>query len=316
MKTVLHQTFSPVTGPFPQRVSPAATALVAALAILLAPAAAWGAAQDSAPAADTPPEAAVGTPPISVTYTGNEGFLISVEGRKILIDSLYREGVSGYVSPPQAQRDKMESGQAPFDGVNLALSTHYHSDHFHPEAVGTFLQNNSSAIFISTDQARKALRKAFPGFEGVKDRIRGLTPAEGGVAQEKVGDLDIQIFNLHHGRKLTVENIGFLIHAGGRTMLHMGDTEATATDLSPFGLANKKIDVAFVPFWYLLTDGWQRAIRKQVAPEHIVVMHLPAPDADDNYINSLGGWEKVAADIKADFPNATIFRQQMESARF
>ncbi len=316
MKIVPHKIFAPAAGPFPGWVFPAATALLAALVLFLVPAVAWGAGPASIPETETPPEPAVGTPPISVTYTGNEGFLISVEGRKILIDSLYHEGVSGYVFPSEAQREKMESGQPPFDGVNLALATHYDADHFHPQAVGTFLQNNQAATFISTDQARKALRKAFPGYEGIKDRVRGLTPAEGAVAQEKVGDLDIQIFNMHHGRNRTVENVGFLIRTGGRTILHMGDTEATATDLSPLGLANKKIDLAFVPFWYLLTDGWRRAIRKQVAPERIVVMHLPAPDANDKYINSLGGWEKVTADIKTAFPNATIFRQQMESARF
>jgi len=298
------------------RVSSGATALLATLVLILSPAAALSAGPASTPETGNPPEPAVGTPPISVTYTGNEGFLISVGTGKILIDSLYHEGAAGYVSPSMAQREQMETGQPPFDGVNVALATHYHADHFHPQAVGAFLLNNPTATFISTKQTRQALGKAFPGFEYIKDRVRGLTPAEGGVAQEKVGDLDIQIFNLHHGRKRSVENIGFLIRSGGRTILHMGDTEATATDLSPRGLANKKIDLAFVPFWYLLTDGWQRAIRKQVAPERIVVMHLPAPDADDKYINSLGGWEKVAADIKTAFPNATIFRQQMESARF
>lgn len=316
MKIVPHHTFSPAAGLHSGRVFSGATALLAALVLMLAPAAALSAGPASTPESETPPELAVGTPPISVTYTGNEGFLISVGNWKILIDSLYHEGIATYVSPSRAQREEMETGQPPFDGVNVALATHYHADHFHPEAVGRFLQNNPTATFISTDQTREALSKAFPGYEDIKDRVRGLTPAEGGVAWEKVGDLDIQILNLHHGRKRSVENIGFLIHAGGRTILHMGDTEATATDLSPLGLANKKIDLAFVPFWYLLTDGWQRAIRKQVAAERIVVMHLPAPDANDKYINSLGGWEKVAADIKAAFPTATIFRQQMESAQF
>lgn len=316
MKIVPHKTSSPATGPFSGWISSGATALLVALVLTLAPATTWGAGPTPTPETETSPEPAVGTPAISVTYTGNEGFLIAVAGHKILIDALYHEGVSGYVFPSPAQRTKMESGLAPFEGVNLALATHYHADHFHPEAVGTFLTNNPTATFISTEQGLKALSNTFPGFEEIKDRARGLTPAEGAVAQEKVGDLDIQIFNLHHGRKRSVDNIGFLIRAGGRTILHMGDTEATATDLSPFGLANKKIDLAFVPFWYLLTDGWQRAIRKQVAPERIVVMHLPAPDAGDKYINSLGGWDKVATDIKTAFPNATIFRKQMESARF
>ncbi|MCZ6747124.1 MAG: hypothetical protein O7C74_07920, partial [Acidobacteria bacterium] len=89
MKIVPHKIFAPAAGPFPGWVFPAATALLSVL--MLAPAVAWGAGPASIPETETPPEPAVGTPPISVTYTGNEGFLISVEGRKILIDSLYHE---------------------------------------------------------------------------------------------------------------------------------------------------------------------------------------------------------------------------------
>jgi L-ascorbate metabolism protein UlaG (beta-lactamase superfamily) len=40
---------------------------------------------------------------VQATYVGNEGFLISGNGRKILIDSLYREGVPGYVVIPEDQ---------------------------------------------------------------------------------------------------------------------------------------------------------------------------------------------------------------------
>ena len=67
---------------------------------------------------------AVGDPPITITYTGNEGFLIQVADRKVLVDSLYREGVEGYVAPSRDEVEKREGGAPPFDGVTLALATH------------------------------------------------------------------------------------------------------------------------------------------------------------------------------------------------
>jgi hypothetical protein len=45
-------------------------------------------------------------------------------------------------------------------------------------------------------------------------------------------------------------------------------------------------------------------------------MHLPAPDAGDEYIESLGGWDKVARDIQASYPNAVLFRQVMDGVTF
>ena len=259
---------------------------------------------------------AAGDPPIIVHTTGNEGFLVEVAGKKILIDALYRDGVKGYVAPTASQSEKMETGKPPFDGIDLALTTHYHADHFNPDAVGNFLQNNPGVTFISTNQARQALEKVFSGYAEIAGRVRGLHPAEGATAHESVDGITMEIFNLHHGRNSTVENLGFLMEIKGRKIFHMGDAESTSSDLEPLALADKKIDLAFIPFWYLVEGSWRETIRLAVAPRRIVVMHLPAPDAGDSYIESLGGWDKVAEGIKKAYPNATIFRDRMESAQF
>jgi L-ascorbate metabolism protein UlaG (beta-lactamase superfamily) len=274
-----------------------------------------------AAAQEDPPSAAaskpaVGEPAITVHYTGNEGFLLEVAGKKILIDALYRDGVKGYVAPTAIQSNEMETGKAPFDGIHLALSTHYHADHFHPDAVGSFLKNNPGATYISTDQSRQALMKVFTGYQEIAGQVRSMHPAEGAAAQESVDGINVEGFNLHHGRNRPVENLGFLLEVGGRRILHMGDTESTTSDLEPLALDKKKIDLAFVPFWYLVEGSWRETILLAVAPQRIVVMHMPAPDAEDSYIESLGGWDKVTEDIKKRYPNATIFRRRMETAQF
>jgi len=270
--------------------------------------------EDTTAAGDS--EKVIGDPAITVHYTGNEGFLLEVDGKKILIDALYRDGVKGYVAPSATQSNAMETGKAPFDGIQLALSTHYHADHFHPDAVGSFLKNNPGATFISTDQSRQALMKVFAGYQEIAGQVRGLQPAEGTASRESVDGINVEAFNLHHGRNRPVENLGFLVEVGGRRILHMGDTESTTSDLEPLSLSKQEIDLAFVPFWYLVEGSWRETILLAVAPRRIVVMHLPAPDAGDSYIESLGGWDKVTENIKKTYPNATVFRQQMESAQF
>ncbi len=276
-------------------------------------------AQD-APAADRDAQAPArtGTPaaaqtPLTITYTGNEGFLIAGAGKKVLVDALYREGVSGYVVPPPRQRTQMESAQPPFDGIDLVLTTHYHGDHFHPEAVGTCLLSNPRAIYVSTPQAVEALQGHFGQFVDVRERVRSVLPREGNKESVSLPGIDLRVMNLHHGRKRPVENLGFLIVLGGRKLLHMGDTEATYKDLLPLRLDEAEIDVAFVPFWLLLDPGWRKAVREGIKPRRVVAMHLPEPRARDRYIESLGGWDKVAEIIEAEFPGAVIFRDLMES---
>ena len=116
---------------------------------------------------------------LQVTYIGNEGFLISGGGKKVLIDALYREGVRGYVVVPPERRKKTENAQPPFDNVDLILATHYHADHFDPGAVGTHLLNNPKGIFVSTNQAVDQLEMEFADFSKIKERVKAITPKEG-----------------------------------------------------------------------------------------------------------------------------------------
>jgi len=48
---------------------------------------------------------------VEITYTGNEGFLIEAEGKKILIDAFHRLGNI-------KNQELLQNGQPPFDDVN------------------------------------------------------------------------------------------------------------------------------------------------------------------------------------------------------
>lgn len=253
---------------------------------------------------------------LEITYLANEGFLVSGAGKQILLDALFREGVKGYAAPSAAVREKLEKAAAPFDSVDLALATHYHADHFDPMAVSRHLSSNPRALFVSTPQAVEKLKATEPQFSSLKSRVIAAAPKEGERVRITHRGIATQALNVHHGRNRPIENLGFLVEIAGRKLLHIGDAEATAADLATYELPKEAIDIAFVPYWYFLSDGLKKAVSEQLRPHHIVVMHIPPLNEEDDWIKQRGGWTKVLNGIRADFPNAVIFEREMESKKF
>jgi hypothetical protein len=95
----------------------------------------------------------------------------------------------------------------------------------------------------------------------------------------------------------------------------MGDTEATAEDLRPYALAGEKIDVAFVPSWFLNTEEWLDVVRVEIKPRKIVVMHIPARDAPDGFFGE-GSYDKEIKAIREEFPAAVILQEPGDSQSF
>ena len=253
---------------------------------------------------------------VEVSYIANEGFLIASGEQKVLIDALVREGVKPYPVPSPSTREKLEKAQSPFDGVDLVLATHFHPDHFDPLAVAEHLTNNPQARFISTNQSVTKLKSAFNRYEEIESRVTGLLPKEGERTNLTYSGIKLQILNIHHGRNRPFENLGLLFEVGGRRFLHIGDSQASADDFKSYGLVKDRIDVAFIPYWYFLSDDWKQAVREHLKPVQIVVMHLPVLSEKSEYIEKRGGWTKVFSDLKAEFPNAIIFEREMEKKIF
>jgi L-ascorbate metabolism protein UlaG (beta-lactamase superfamily) len=251
-----------------------------------------------------------GSPQLTgISYLANEGFLIEVDGKKVLIDALFRQGVEGYAVLSTANREKLESGVTPFDGVDLALATHHHADHFDAHAVAAHLSRNPQSLFISTPQAVEKL-KAVGGFDRISGRIVAASPKEGERITRTHRGVTVQMLNIHHGRNRPVQNLGFIVEVGGRKFLHIGDSEAEDFVFKNYALTKDGIDVAFIPYWYFVDAGWKRAVHDQIQAKQVVLMHIPPRvDQFESQVRKLGGWTKVWAGIKAEFPNAVHFEK-------
>lgn len=262
----------------------------------------------------TPAE--VGTE-VKITALGNGGFLIEAGGREVIVDGLYR-GLRGYVAPTEEQRRARERAAPPFDEIDLVLATHHHGDHFDAEVVARHLAANPRGVLISTPTAVDLVggnREDLPGFS---DRLRPVYPREGESIHLEVGDIDVEVLNLHHGRgrKPPVENLGFLVRMGGVSFLHMGDTEATAEELGELDLRQRHIDIAFVPYWHLEERQTARSFLEAIGAAKVVAMHIPAPDAPPSYLAPGKDLEDLIRRIEVSAPEVVIFPRAMDTRRF
>ncbi len=250
---------------------------------------------------------------LEVTYVANEGFMIAGGGRKLLIDALFRESDGNYAAPSPGTRDLLEQARSPFDNVDAIFATHYHYDHFEAEAVAAHLKHNPQAFFFSTNQAADKLRRTGQ-FDAFKARVIARLPPEGDRFHSGHRGIYVQLLNFHHGRSAPFENLGFIIEIAGKRVLHLGDSEAEAQVFQKYQVVKDRIDIAFLPFWYLLDDDHKRTVREQIQPRHIVVMHIEK----ETLLNRLrsGSWQKKWMQIKAEFPNAVYFEKELEKKSF
>lgn len=257
-----------------------------------------------------PPRAAADR--IEIMYLANEGFLLTSGDDKVLVDGLFREG-GDYASLPLEWRETVETAQPPFDTVDVVLATHHHADHFHALAVCRFLDSNPLAEFVSTRQALDQMRSACDNPAALAGRVQAGLLSDGSSATVVLDELRIESVFLHHGAASSVENIGFLIEIGGLTVLHMGDSQATAEDLRAAGLGERSIDLAFVPYWYLIDKRWTPAI-ELLQPGGIVVMHIPPPGSP--LLESFQGWDALVRTIINRFQQAVVFAEPFETRTY
>jgi L-ascorbate metabolism protein UlaG (beta-lactamase superfamily) len=243
---------------------------------------------------------------LQITYLGNEGFLVQAEGRAVLLDALFGDGLEGYPVVPADLRAELEAALPPFDQVRLVTASHYHGDHFDPYAVVRFLVSAPEATFLSTGQAADLLRVPATRAGVASGRYVAVQPPEGEWRERVIAGIPVVVFDLHHGRSRDVRNLGVLVDLDGVRVLHLGDTEATLADLGVYDLPERGVDVALVPYWHLLSEEGRHRIRKGVSAGIIVPMHWPAEDAPASWFGDAGNLDGLVAELGASVENSLI----------
>ena len=243
----------------------------------------------------------------SITYVGNEGVLISDGTKAVLIDGLHREYGPEYLFPPPELLSAMEQAKPPFDQVSVLLVSHVHGDHFHPESVGLHLRSNPKATLVSDAQKAADIARSFAAHESVRGQVHEATPEwKRSILFEKEG-IRVRLLGMKHGsdRFWWLKNLGHLVEIGGKKFFHFGDADTSDENFASFNLPAEKIDVAFVPYWFLLSEEGRRIVRERIAARSVIAVHIPPRTA-----------EADAARVKQLFPGADAFTRLLESRPF
>jgi L-ascorbate metabolism protein UlaG (beta-lactamase superfamily) len=192
---------------------------------------------------------------IKIVYIANQGYLVEIGDKKILIDALHT-GVS-----PDLMA-KMTSVESPFDKVDIILTTQSHADHFSPDLVAKHMDKNKRAVFISNDEAASHVRAYISDFASAAQRIKAMFPMDGEKIKESFPGFNIHAMSFPLSRDSYITSLGFLVSAGGKKILHMGDSAGPLEYINAYKLAKEKIDVAFIPYRYFSNPDLQ-SVRHQ-----------------------------------------------------
>jgi L-ascorbate metabolism protein UlaG (beta-lactamase superfamily) len=209
-------------------------------------------------------------------YVANAGMLVTSGGRRFLIDAPIRDGIAPYPTSPASDRSRLEAARPPYDDVDAILITHWHEDHFSPDAVAAHLAQNPRAVLVSSPEVVERLRRVAPGLPAF--RLRAVLPSAGSVEEIRIGGVPVRILRVQHNpsRRQPEQHVAFLI---GESMpvLHVGDADPTVTN---FALLRTlpKVDVVLLPFWYVLDETNRRLVTESIRPRRVVALHLPTRD--------------------------------------
>jgi L-ascorbate metabolism protein UlaG (beta-lactamase superfamily) len=244
---------------------------------------------------------------ITVRYIANEGVLIASADKQVLIDGLHREYKPSYLFPPPEMQAVLENARAPYDKIDILLVSHVHFDHFHPQSIASYLKNNPRSIFASSGQAVGEVAKNFADHEKIRSQIRLITHEWKTSSEINQDGIKIKFLGLRHSGEnfKDIQNLGHVIEIAGKKFLHIGDADMTVENFSTFKLADEKIDVAFIPFWFLTSEEGRKLVRDQFNPKQIIAVHIPPNEA-----------QSVIDQLKKDLPDAIAFTKILEERSY
>lgn len=225
---------------------------------------------------------------LELTYVGCEGVMIRSASGTVLIDGLFGAEAKGYHAPPPAALASLRSARAPFDGVDVALATHFHEDHFDAGAAAEFLTASERTWFASTPQVIELLLARAPE---LAPRAVSLDAAEGVRVARDFGAIRAEAFGLSHGKVnfADVQHLGWVVTLDGRQVVHLGDGIIDEKALRRAGLVGAAVDVGVLPFWFLTYPFGKRLLASAFRPRAVFACHIRVPEREQ-VVGEIASW--------------------------
>jgi len=244
---------------------------------------------------------------ISITFLGNEGVLLSDDSNKVLIDGFLAEPFAIYEGLTEPARALQSRAAAPFDKIGLALASHQHFDHFQPDQACRFLKASPATLFVSSPQVQALLKDRCKPFAASHKNIRTVVPALGVSELLRQGGYSAEIFPLSHGvgKYAKLQNYGHLVEIGGMTVLHIGDAAMDPADFIVAGLQNRQLDVALIPYWFLVQTTGRQLVAQYMNARHKIAVHIPPKE-----------FQEIKTILADEMPEVMVFDSRMSELRF
>jgi L-ascorbate metabolism protein UlaG (beta-lactamase superfamily) len=236
-----------------------------------------------------------------ITYINNEGFMISNNNSKIVIDGLYYYSYgNGIPNTDPIVLNKIMNNETPFDNTRLHLVTHNHADHYNITMMTNYLKNNPQSVFVGDSTMVKPMISKFPG------QLFNTNPSKYVSVDTVINGFPLSVYNLIHDTGYRIYNVGYLVDIDGLKIFHSGDnTLEDTTEYIKYNIDTIAIDIAFINYNALLkSSSNSNFYKRHLHAKYIILMHLP-----DGQINSV---KSKVAELGEGFPPIFVFSASME----
>jgi L-ascorbate metabolism protein UlaG (beta-lactamase superfamily) len=262
---------------------------------------------------------------IEVTYIANDGFLIKVNDKKILIDALFGDKDYGFCDiPTEETMNSILKNEDYFKDIDLIATTHAHVDHFYPPFVIEHLINNTKGKFISCKQTIEIL-KTQENYEKFKNNLIEITPEYFTYLDTTINSIGVRVYRLTHGpyytddpvtgekinRHQNVQNLGFLFNVDGIKVFHTGDSDENGiAEYEQFRLDKENIDIAFLGRGFIWNSDSKgiSLVKNYINAKQIVLMHIHQDEYNE--------FNEIANKLKNELGRIKIFKNKMESETY
>jgi len=220
-----------------------------------------------------------------IEHVANAGVKIISGDKVTLIDALFGEHSRFNFLNEQ------EFTQLSNQGANLALTTHAHSDHFHPKQTTQFLQRNEETLFVSTPQAVKHLGEITKTADIMSPKLSGFQ------SQKFTHDgINVSVLSFPHMSPQTdTQNYAYLVEVNDWKVLHVGDANINAKVIAAHRLAEQNIDILLIHDLFPLVVKNYRELIEAMNAKKVVFVHVM-----DKKVAPLTQW------LQKNLPNATL----------
>ena len=222
----------------------------------------------------------------SARYLGNEGVLVSRGDTKILFDAFYAESFKGtYVLVPDDHESALMKGLPPFDSVDAIFISHIHPDHFNSRKVIAYMRAHPKVRLYAGIDVTGAIRAADASGDPLMERVVPVHVMPGAPAKTfNIDGLEVEAFPIPHNGGGPTPNYAFRVLLDQKTRaIHLGDADSADRHYAPYqaDFDARPTDIAFPPFWMLLSEPGRQVLERRIRPRQAVGIHVEAKERED-----------------------------------